>query len=97
MSQVFVEEGRDGILLIDTSNAFNQRNRSVALHNIQITCKEISLYIINTYRSPSRLFICDEGEIITGGYDAGGYLGHALVLGQYISHDPELKDRHKRC
>ena len=97
MSQVFVEEGRDGILLIDTSNAFNQRNRSVALHNIQITCKEISLYIINTYRSPSRLFICDGGEIITGGYDAWGSLGHALVLGQYISHDPELKDRHKRC
>ena len=97
MSQVFVEEGRDGILLIDTTNTFNQRNRSVALHNIQITCKEISLYIINTYRSPSRLFICDGGEIITGGYDAGGSLGHALVLGQYISHDPELKDKHKRC
>ena len=65
MSQVFVEEGRNGILLIDTSNAFNQRNRSVALHNIQITCKEISLYIINTYRSPSRLFICDGGEILS--------------------------------
>ena len=98
MTQAFVEEGRDGILLIDTSNAFNQRNRSVALHNIQITCKEISLYIINTYRSPSRLFICDGGEIITGArYDAGGSLGHARVLGQYISHDPELKDKHKRC
>ena len=38
MSQVFVEEGTDGILLIDASNAFNQMNRSVALHNIQITC-----------------------------------------------------------
>ena len=65
MSQVFVEEGRDGILLIDTSNAFNQRNRSVALHNIQITCKEISLYIINTYRRPSRLFICEGSEILS--------------------------------
>ena len=37
MSQVFVEEGTDGILLIDESNAINQMNRSVALHNIQIT------------------------------------------------------------
>ena len=40
MSQVFVEEGTDGILLIDASNAFNQMNRSAALHNIQIMCKE---------------------------------------------------------
>ena len=63
MSQVFVEEGTDGILLIDASNAFNQMNRSVALHNIQITCKGMSLYIINTYRSPSRFFICAGGKI----------------------------------
>ena len=65
MSQVFAEEGTDGILLIDASNAFNQMNRAVALHNIQITCKEMSLYIINTYRSPSRLFICGGGEILS--------------------------------
>ena len=65
VSQVFVEEGTHGILLIDASNAFNQMNRSVALHNIQITCKEMSLYIINTYRSPSRLFICGGGEILS--------------------------------
>ena len=49
MSQVFDEEGTDGILLIDASNAFNQMNRSAALHNIQIMCKEMALYVINTY------------------------------------------------
>ena len=65
MSQVFVEEGTDGILLMDASNAFNQMNRSVALHNIQITFKEMSLYIINTYRSPSRLFVCGGGDILS--------------------------------
>ena len=48
MSQVFVEERTDGILLTDASHAFNQMNRSVALHNIQITCEEMSLYIIKT-------------------------------------------------
>lgn len=65
MSQVFVEEGRDGILLIDVSNALSQMNRSVALHNIQTTWKEMSLYIINTYRSPSRFFICGGGQIFS--------------------------------
>ena len=64
MSEVFVEEVTDGILLIDASNTFNQMNRPVALHNIQITFKEMSLYIINTYRSPSRLFICGGGEVL---------------------------------
>ena len=63
MGLVFAEEGVDGILLIDTSNSFNQMNRSVAILNIQITCKEMSLYIINTFRSPSRLFTGGGGEI----------------------------------
>ena len=53
MSQVLEEEETDGISLIDASNAFNQMNRAAALNNIQITCKEMSLYIINTYRSPA--------------------------------------------
>ena len=95
MSQVFVEERTDGILLIDASNAFNQMNRSAALHNIQVTCKEMSLYIINTYRSRSKLlFALEVKDIFTGGYDAGGSRGYSLVLGQYINHDPELKDKH---
>ena len=63
MSHVFEKEGTDDILLIDASNALNRLNRSVALHNIQITWKEMSIYIINTYVSPLRLFICGGGEI----------------------------------
>jgi hypothetical protein len=65
MSQIFAEDESDGILLIDASNAFNLMNRRVAMHNIQITCKEISLYIVNTYRHPSRLFVCGGGEILS--------------------------------
>ena len=63
MSQVFDEEETDGILLIDATNAFNQMNRAVAMHNAQITCPIMSKYVINTYRSPSRLFVCGGGEI----------------------------------
>ena len=44
MNQLFNEEGADGVLLIDATNAFNQRNRAVAMHNIRITCKEIAIY-----------------------------------------------------
>ena len=89
MSQVFVEEGTDGILLIDASNAFNQMNRSVDLHNIQVTCKEMSL----TEDRRGSLFAME----VRYYHDAVGSLGHALVLGQYICHDPELKDKHTRC
>ena len=67
MSQVFDEEETNGILLIDVSNAFNQMNRAVTIYNIQITCIEMTRYIINTYRSPSRLCICrgGGGEILS--------------------------------
>ena len=65
MSQVFAQDGTDGILLIDASNAFNRMNRSVAMHIIRIICKEMSIYIINSYRGPSRLFISGGGEILS--------------------------------
>ena len=100
MSQVFEEEGKDGILLIDASNAFNQMNRSAALHNIQITCQEmllhiINTYIINTYRGPLRLFICGGGEILSlegttqGNPQAIPWRspGDAMVLSRYIYND----------
>ena len=65
MSHVFDEEETDGILLIDATNAFSQMNKAVAMHNLQITCNKMSMYIINTYRSLSRLFICGGGEILS--------------------------------
>ena len=51
MVHILDDDGTDEILLVDTSN-------------IQITCQEISMYIINTYRSPSRLFTCGGVEIL---------------------------------
>ena len=80
MNQVFNEEGVDGVLLIDATNAFNQMNRAVAMHNIWITCREIALYIINTYRSPSRLFISGRGEIFC---HKGTTQGDPLAMPRY--------------
>ena len=63
MREVFEREGTDAVLLIDAANAFNKLNRATALYNIQIICPEISTYVINTYRHPSRLFITGGIEI----------------------------------
>ena len=65
MDNIFQEEDTDGVLLINASNAFNQMNRSAAMHNVRIIFKEISFYVINTYRSPSRLFICGEERSVS--------------------------------
>ena len=46
MRAVFEEEGTDAVLLVDASNAFNRMNRQVGMHNIRITCPEVSIYII---------------------------------------------------
>jgi hypothetical protein len=63
MRTIFQNEGTDAVLLIDASNAFNCLNRSVALHNIQVTCPILATYLINTYRHPAKLFVAG-GEII---------------------------------
>ena len=57
----------EGILLVDASNAFNNLNRQVALHNIQAICPSLATILINTYRildiePDSSLFI--DGETI---------------------------------
>ena len=52
MAQNLDDDGTDEILLVDASN-------------VQITCPEISMYIINTYRSPSRLFTSGGVEILS--------------------------------
>ena len=52
MAQILDDDGTDEILLVDASK-------------IQITCQVIFMYIINTYRSPSRLFTCGRVEILS--------------------------------
>ena len=52
MAQILDEDCTDEILLVDASK-------------IQITCPEISMYIINTYGSPLRLFTCGGVEILS--------------------------------
>ena len=63
MASIFDEVDTDAILLIDASNAFNNLNRKVMLHNIKITCPLIATFAINSYRNPARLFVTGGCEI----------------------------------
>ncbi len=63
MKEIFNLEGTDGVILVDAANAFNRLNRSAALHNIQYLCPPFATVLINTYRTPSRLFITGGGEL----------------------------------
>ena len=58
---IFEDTDSHGILLVDADNAFNALNRANALHNTRIICPEFSVYIINTYRKPAKLFIPNSG------------------------------------
>ena len=65
MKLVFKQESTDGVILVDSSNAFNSLNRKATLHNIQIICPEFSTVLINTYRLPLHMFIQGGGEIFS--------------------------------
>ena len=62
------------------------------MHNIQINCKEIALYVINTYRSPSRLFISGGGEILS---QEGKTQGDPLAMHWYAINAVHLIHRHR--
>ena len=63
MRQLFAEQGVQGALLVDASNAFNTINRQAALHNIKSICPPLYQILANTYRAPIRCIICGDGEI----------------------------------
>ena len=60
---LFEEDTTHGFIQIDASNAFNSINRTLLLHNVEISCPEIATYINNCYLKPSRLFITGGEEI----------------------------------
>ena len=62
MRNAFSEDSTEGALFADASNAFNRLNRSVCLQNVQRLCPPLAPALVNTYRSPARLF--SNGETI---------------------------------
>ena len=80
MHTIFESMETDGILLIDATNAFNSLNRAAALHNIRVLCPIISVFAINTYRIPTRMFIVGGKEVLSV---EGTTQGDPLSMGVY--------------
>ena len=88
MKDIFLKESTDAVILVDAENAFNKLNRKVALHNIRYLCPAFATILINTYRTPSRLFITGGGEIFSS---EGTTQGDSLAMAFYgISVNPLL-------
>ena len=79
MRTVFNEETTDAVLFVDASNAFNNLNRKVALHNIQFVCPQIATALINCYRQSSHLFV--GGRILLS--DEGTTQGDPLAMAMF--------------
>ena len=65
---------------MDTSNAFNRLNRTLALHNVQSLCPVIAQFVIITYRQPVKLFITG-GKMIPS--EEGKTQGDTLAMRLY--------------
>ena len=80
MQQIFHEQDTEAVLLIDASNAFNSINRNVFLHNVNVICPAIAIYVKNCYTIPSRLFIIGGCELIS---EEGTTQGDPIAMAVY--------------
>ena len=79
MRKIFLDPDTEAALLVDATNAFNSINRQAALHNISVICPPLGQVLINTYRSPIRLYVTGSGEIeSTEGTTQGDPLAMAM-------------------
>ena len=59
----------------------NNIHRNVLLHNVKITCPEISTYLTNFYILPALLFILGGKEISS---EEGTTQGDPIAMGMYV-------------
>jgi hypothetical protein len=76
---LFQSDETEALLLVDASNAFNSLNRQTALHNIQRLCPSLATALINTYRSPSELYV--DGDVLLS--EEGTTQGDPLAMPMY--------------
>ena len=64
MRNFYKQEETEAVIFVDAANAFNNINRKVLFHNINILCLFVSNYILNCYGIPACLFIVEEKELL---------------------------------
>lgn len=74
----FHRDTTEAVLLVDASNAFNSLNRQAALHNVRHLCPSIATTLINTYRSPTYLFVDGSSLLSQEGTTQGDPLAMAF-------------------
>ena len=57
LRSIWEESSTEAIILVDASNAFNCMNRKVGLQNTGILCPDLYTYLLNTYSTPSDLYV----------------------------------------
>ena len=62
VDSLFQQDETEAVLLVDAKNAFNSLNRLSALHNIRRLCPSLATVLINTYRTPTQLFV--DGDVL---------------------------------
>ena len=75
----FGSDESEAALLVDATNAFNALNCQAALHNIRRLCPPIATILINSYRSPTELFV--DGDVILS--QEGTTQGDPLAMPMY--------------
>ena len=76
--ELFSDELVEGLLLVDASNAFNNLNRRVVLHNCWSLCPSLAPIITNMYRANSNLFVGGETIYSQEGTTQGDPLAMAM-------------------
>ena len=91
VDSLFQQENTEAILLVDASNAFNSLNHLTALHNIRHLCPSLATVLINSYRSPTQLFIF--GDVLCS--SEGTTQGDPLAMPMYaLATIPLIKKLH---
>ena len=83
MRQIFDQEATEALLLVDAENAFNNLNRTAALHNIKQICPPFYRYLSNTYQLPARMIINDQETTDTILSEEGSTQGDVTAMQMY--------------
>ena len=98
MREVFKSDDTEAILLVDAANAFNNLNRKAALHNLQFICPALATILVNTYQSPTRMFVTGSGEISSSeGTTQGDPLGMAMYALAVVPLISKLQQLHEHA